>query len=82
MSARFQDKLARHLQRRRAMIVICSYCKRQRVAGQWLDALPPPFGMLVSHGICETCYKREMLAAGFTETEIASDLERLNGNAD
>lgn len=39
-----------------AMIVICSYCRRQRVNGEWHICLPPPAGAMVSHGICETCY--------------------------
>jgi hypothetical protein len=56
------------------MIVVCSYCKRQRINDTWIDSTPIPFGLLVSHGICDSCYKREMLAAGFTEEEINEDL--------
>jgi len=56
------------------MIVVCSYCKRQRVDGQWVDALPIAESELVSHGICDPCYWITMTAAGFTEIEIAEDL--------
>jgi hypothetical protein len=42
------------------MIVVCSYCQRQRCSGQWIVALPPPVGTLVSHGICEECYNKVM----------------------
>ncbi len=42
------------------MIVICSYCQRQRVDGSWHIRLPPPSGALVSHGICEDCYKEHI----------------------
>ncbi len=40
--------------------VVCSYCLRQRVDGVWLASLPPPTGAMVSHGICDECYKRLM----------------------
>lgn len=38
------------------MIVVCAYCRRRRVDGQWLAALPAPAGVLVSHGICDGCF--------------------------
>ena len=40
------------------LLVYCSYCKRRRVDGVWVDALPPPREALVSHGICEQCYEK------------------------
>jgi hypothetical protein len=53
------------------MIVVCSYCKRQRINDTWIDSTP-------IHGICDSCYKREMLAAGFTMEEIDEDLNSEN----
>jgi hypothetical protein len=57
------------------MIVMCAYCGRQRVDSTWIDALPPPPGEMVSHGMCSACYRRVMVEWGYEEAEIAADLE-------
>jgi hypothetical protein len=48
--------------RKHGIIVLCCYCKRQRVRGHWMYAITPP-GYLLSHGACPACVERVLSEA-------------------
>jgi len=46
------------------MIIICAWCNRRLVNGEWVVDGDPDRAELVSHGLCEDCYEKH-----FEETE-------------
>ena len=40
--------------------VLCCYCGLERIDGVWGTASPVGEGERVSHGVCPTCYKKQM----------------------
>jgi hypothetical protein len=42
------------------LYVLCCYCKRQKIDGQWMYLLVPAGETRISHGICNICLKKQL----------------------